>query len=83
LPHRLRERYEEQGQHPVELDLDRVRALGVTPIVASLIDEHEVVRHHPAALGKALNDWIASVRREGTGKLTVPTEMASIGPSGG
>lgn len=68
-PQRLRERYEEQGQHPVELDLGKVRELGVIPIVASLIDEREAVRHNPAALGDALIDWIGTVQRSGTGDL--------------
>ncbi len=68
-PQRLRERYGEQGQHPVELDLERVRELGVTPIVASLIDETEAVRHNPEALGDALITWIDSLRRDGTGRL--------------
>ncbi len=77
-PQRLRDRYEEQGQHPVRLDLEAVQALGVVPIIGSFLDEQDMVRHNPAALGQALIDWVVNVRRESTGKLLAFPQEAEL-----
>ncbi|MBI6546334.1 MAG: YvcK family protein [Cyanobacteria bacterium NC_groundwater_1444_Ag_S-0.65um_54_12] len=69
-PQRLLGKYEEQGQHPVELDLSEVIATGVTPIAGSFLDEQATVRHDSAALARALFDWLTSLKREQTGKLS-------------
>ncbi len=37
--------YAAEGQKPIEADLDRVRALGVTPITGNFVHEGEVLRH--------------------------------------
>lgn len=37
--------YAAEGQKPIEPDLDRVRALGVVPIVGNFVHEGEVLRH--------------------------------------
>ena len=41
----LLERYAREGQMPIEADLDRVRALGVEPIVGSFVHEGDLLRH--------------------------------------
>ncbi|MBM3266222.1 MAG: YvcK family protein [Candidatus Sericytochromatia bacterium] len=77
-PQKLLERYQEQGQRPVLADLEVVDALGVVPIVGSLLDEQDAVRHSPAALGQALIDWLVNVRRESTGKLLAFPQEAEL-----
>ncbi len=47
-------RYEAIGAVPVEPDLTRVAALGVTPIGEALISEDEVVRHDPDRLARSV-----------------------------
>lgn len=37
--------YAREGQSPVEADLDRVRALGVEPIIGDFVHEGDVLRH--------------------------------------
>jgi len=39
------ERYAREGQKPIEVDLDRVRSLGVEPIVGNFAHEGDVLRH--------------------------------------
>ncbi len=39
------DRYAAEGQSPIEADLDRVRALGVQPLVGNFVHEGEVLRH--------------------------------------
>ncbi len=48
------ERYRAAGAAPVELDLERVRALGIWVVEEELIGSGEVARHHPQKLGKLL-----------------------------
>jgi uncharacterized cofD-like protein len=43
----LLERYAREGQQPIEPDLDRIRALGVEPIVGNFVHEGDVLRHDP------------------------------------
>ena len=77
-PQRLKERYEEQGQLPVRVDLEELAALGVVPIIGSLLDEGDMVRHSPAAVGQAIVDWLVNVRRENTGKLLAFPQEAEL-----
>ncbi|HVA38200.1 MAG TPA: gluconeogenesis factor YvcK family protein [Candidatus Dormibacteraeota bacterium] len=60
-PHRLRERYAAEGQEPVEPTVDELRALGLTPIVASVISEHEAVRHDSIRLASTIMTSIGEV----------------------
>ncbi|MEB3196273.1 MAG: gluconeogenesis factor YvcK family protein [Candidatus Sericytochromatia bacterium] len=62
LPRRLRERYEAQGQYPVVLDWEALKALGVTPVRGALLDEADAVRHHPDLLASAVMTWWESLR---------------------
>jgi uncharacterized cofD-like protein len=39
------ERYAREGQKPIEVDLERVRSLGVEPIVGNFAHEGDVLRH--------------------------------------
>lgn len=61
LPRRLRERYEAQGQFPVELDWDALIELGVSPVRGAFIDEAEVVRHNPSLLAAAIMTWVEAI----------------------
>jgi uncharacterized cofD-like protein len=44
-PSRLLAAYAQEGQVPVEPDLERIAALGVEPVPAAVIGETETVRH--------------------------------------
>ncbi len=50
----LLERYAREGQVPIEADLDRIQALGITPITGSFVNEGNVLRHDPDKLTDAL-----------------------------
>ncbi len=39
------EQYNRGGQQPIEVDLDRIRALGVEPITGNFLNEGDVLRH--------------------------------------
>ena len=41
----LLEKYAAEGQQPIEVDLDRVRALGVEPITGNFVHEGDLLRH--------------------------------------
>ena len=41
----LMEQYAREGQVPIEADLDRIRALGVEPIMGNFVHEGDVLRH--------------------------------------
>ena len=41
----LLERYAAEGQQPIEADLERIRSLGVEPIVGNFVHEGDVLRH--------------------------------------
>lgn len=52
VPNRLRNRYLREGAVPVDADLDAIRGLGVLPVADRLLQEGEVVRHHPEQLAR-------------------------------
>jgi uncharacterized cofD-like protein len=41
----LLQKYANEGQKPIEADLDRIRALGVTPVTGNFVHEGDVLRH--------------------------------------
>ena len=41
----LLEKYAREGQQPIEADLERIRSLGVEPIVGNFVHEGDVLRH--------------------------------------
>jgi uncharacterized cofD-like protein len=49
-PSRLLGAYAQEGQVPVETDLERIAALGIEPVHAAVIGETETVRHDPEKL---------------------------------
>lgn len=49
-PSRLLGAYAQEGQVPVVPDVDRITALGIEPVRASVIGETEMVRHDPEKL---------------------------------
>ncbi|HVB99574.1 MAG TPA: gluconeogenesis factor YvcK family protein [Candidatus Dormibacteraeota bacterium] len=51
---RLSRRYGAQGAGPVETDIARIEALGYRALVADVMEESVVVRHHPDRLARLL-----------------------------
>lgn len=49
-PSRLLGAYAQEGQVPVQPDLDRIAALGIEPVRASVMGETDTVRHDPEKL---------------------------------
>jgi uncharacterized cofD-like protein len=41
----LLQKYANEGQQPIEADLDRIRELGVTPVTGNFVHEGDVLRH--------------------------------------
>jgi uncharacterized cofD-like protein len=58
-------RYAAQRAGPVQNDLEAIRALGVEPVVADLLEEHQVARHDSRRLAKLLLNLAA--RRHSAG----------------
>jgi uncharacterized cofD-like protein len=54
LSPRLLKRYAAEGAVPVANDVDEIRKLGVTPVIAPLLDEDHVARHDPGRLARLL-----------------------------
>jgi len=50
LPSRLLGAYAQEGQLPVEPDLERIAALGIEPVRAAVMGETDTVRHDPEKL---------------------------------
>jgi uncharacterized cofD-like protein len=59
----LLEKYAEEGQQPIEADLDRVRALGVEPITGNFVHEGNVLRHDYDRVAERLLQIALSSRR--------------------
>lgn len=52
----LLQKYEREGQQPIEADLDRIRDLGVTPVTGNFAHEGDVLRHDYDHLAEVLLD---------------------------
>ena len=52
IPSRLLGRYRREGATPVVPDLDAVRDLGAEPVPGQLVQEGDLVRHHPERLAR-------------------------------
>ena len=59
----LLEQYAREGQAPIEADLDRVRALGVEPILGNFAHEGEVLRHDYDKVTESLLELAQSSKR--------------------
>lgn len=68
LPDALLEKYKSHGYQPVLLDRERCATLGVQVVEKLLVDEgeHQVVRHNPGQLGRAIVQWF---KRDYPGKF--------------
>jgi uncharacterized cofD-like protein len=53
-PKRLLAAYAEEGQGPVVPDTDRIEEIGLVPIAAAVVSEHENVRHDPDRLANVV-----------------------------
>ncbi|MDE2483446.1 MAG: YvcK family protein [bacterium] len=53
-PSKLLATYAEEGQVPVEADVERIVAMGLTPIHAEMISETQTVRHDPDKLAETV-----------------------------
>ena len=53
-PSKLLEVYAEEGQIPVSPDVERIKALGLTPVKAHVISETATVRHDPEKLAQVV-----------------------------
>jgi len=58
----MRKRYLAQHAEPVVIDLHEIRALGVEPVCADLLDQHRVARHDSLRLAQRLLDLAAEMR---------------------
>ena len=63
LSPRLQRQYTEQRAEPVSNDLDEVRALGVEPVTAHLLEEDHVARHDCRRLAKLVLSLAAQRRK--------------------
>jgi hypothetical protein len=50
----LHDRYAREGQEPIEVDLEAIRALGVEPITGNFVHEGDVLRHDYDRVAEAL-----------------------------
>lgn len=64
VPPWLRARYRQEGADPVEADFDAVEKLGVKAVGEDLIQQTEVVRHHPDKLARAVLRIVFSSREQ-------------------
>jgi uncharacterized cofD-like protein len=53
-PSKLLEAYAEEGQVPVEPDIEQIRAMNLTPVRANVISETATVRHDPEKLAQVV-----------------------------
>ncbi len=84
LPEQLLEKYKSHGYEAVALDADRCNAFGVQVVEQQLVNEHEhqVVRHEPRLLARAIIQWF---KKEGHNKqkfpapaVIVPTDVPAV-----
>jgi uncharacterized cofD-like protein len=59
--------YARGGQAPIEADVDRVRALGVEPVVGNFVHEGELLRHDYEAVAKKLLELAGGFRNQDPG----------------
>ncbi len=53
-PSRLLSAYAQEGQQPVKPDVERIAAMGFTPVTAAVMGETETVRHDPDKLASVV-----------------------------
>jgi uncharacterized cofD-like protein len=66
VPSELRDRYAEDNAEPLHNDLDKIRALGVTPILGDYLDASHFARHATDRIAQDLLNLPARLHRERT-----------------
>ncbi len=56
--------YAAEGQKPIEADFDRVRALGVQPIMGNFVHEGDVLRHSYDLVAEIVLDLATSAQMQ-------------------
>lgn len=76
LPVDLVEKYRQANCVPVELDVERCKALGVKVVQKLLVDEHEqkIIRHNPKRLARSIIHWY---KREYRRKVKIETNTTA------
>jgi uncharacterized cofD-like protein len=83
-PSRLLAAYAQEGQVPVEPDVERIAALGVEPVEAGVIGETDTVRHDPkrlAAVVFSIVDRTVAQRATLVKPASAYRRSAAVGPS--
>jgi uncharacterized cofD-like protein len=63
VPPEILERYKKEMAEPVKIDADAVKSLGVTPVLADLAKQDQVLRHDPEKLAQTI--WRLIIRKRG------------------
>lgn len=64
IPEEILERYAEEHAYPVVADLDKIKAMGITPIGKEIIIKAHVVRHDAVKLAALIDDLIRTRKME-------------------
>jgi hypothetical protein len=59
--------YAAEKAEPIVNDLDRIRELGVEPILGEYLDDEVVARHNSARIARELIEFAAARGRKGQG----------------
>src|SRR5665811_1194631 len=59
----LKRKYARETAHPVEIDAERLRAMGLRVVSSHLLEQTKKVRHDPDALARVVLDLAAEGRR--------------------
>ncbi|OAT80218.1 gluconeogenesis factor YvcK family protein [Desulfotomaculum copahuensis] len=63
IPARLRSRYRREGAVPVTVDREAIENLGVQVAAGNLVQESNVVRHHPDKLARLIMELVLTERK--------------------
>jgi len=80
IPARLRSRYRREGAAPVVVDRAEIEKMGVQLVGGNLVQESNVVRHHPDKLARLILELLLAERRTERGRA--PGAVAGQGPAG-
>jgi 2-phospho-L-lactate transferase/gluconeogenesis factor (CofD/UPF0052 family) len=69
-------RYALEGQSPIEVDLDRIRALGVEPVTGNFVHEGDVLRHNYDQVAETLLHLALTGRRTTQDTLRLETALS-------
>lgn len=62
IPSSMAFKYSQEGAYPVELDIERLKAMGVKVLTGDLVSHKDYVRHNPYALAEMIIHHITSHR---------------------